>query len=38
MMSYQDFLALNYLKVDHQVLQEEFNISKKKSIEFVQDK
>ena len=31
MITYQDYLALNYLQVNHTVLQEEFNIFQKKT-------
>jgi len=33
-MSYQDFLALGFIQVNHKVLQEEYNLSYKRAKEY----
>jgi len=38
MMNYQDYLSLNYLLVNHKVLQEEFNLSAQKAKQHEEDK
>lgn len=37
-MNYQDYLSLNYLLVNHKVLQEEYNLSSQKAKKFEEDK
>jgi predicted oxidoreductase len=37
-MNYQDYLSLNYLLVNHKVLQEEFNLSAQKAKKHEEDK